>query len=195
MYEGCDSLIGDYCEMYKLCSICGRLKYHTRFASNGRDKSRRKSYCHECKYFKRKGSKDIFNTQLLGEATIRIGLKFKTKRRVFYTVPYEDAVRMVEERTAGIVNSTLIHLFNTKVTFKEMVLKKDGYVCKYCNGFGNTIDHVVPISKGGKTTFSNCVCACENCNKEKGNLSVEEFMNIKKNKVKKILKSFKNIRM
>lgn len=84
---------------------------------------------------------------------------------------------MVEERTAGIVNSTLIHLFNSEVTFKELVLERDGYVCEYCRGFGDTIDHVIPKSKYGKTTFSNCVCACKKCNVEKGNLSMEEFLN------------------
>ncbi|MBG9445583.1 hypothetical protein ABE66_13205 [Cytobacillus firmus] len=84
---------------------------------------------------------------------------------------------MVTERTAGIVNPTLIHLFNSKRTFKSMVLERDEYICNYCKGFGNTIDHLIPKSKGGKTTFSNCVCACEKCNKEKGNLSIKEFLN------------------
>lgn len=169
---------GDYCNLYKTCSICGRTKYHTRFASNGRDKSRRKSYCHECKYFKRNGSKNIFDTQVLEKSSITVGVKYKSQKRLFYRVSYEDAVRMVTERTAGIVNRTLIHLFNSKRTFKSMVLERDEYICNYCKGFGNTIDHLIPKSKGGKTTFSNCVCACEKCNKEKGNLSIDEFLNI-----------------
>lgn len=170
-------MIGAYCKLFKYCSICCRLKHHSKFASNGRDRSKRKSYCHECKYFKRKGSKNIFNIQALENSNITVAIKYKSKKRGFYLVPYVDAVRMVEERTVGIVNSTLIHLFNSEVTFKELVLKRDGYVCKYCNRFGDTIDHVIAKSKGGKTSFSNCVCACEKCNKEKGNLSLDEFLN------------------
>ena len=32
-----------------------------------------------------------------------------------------------------------------------------------------TIDHVVPRSLGGRTTWENCVLACQDCNKRKGN--------------------------
>ncbi|MFJ7306706.1 HNH endonuclease [Peribacillus frigoritolerans] len=164
-------MIGSFCKMYKTCSICGRVKYFTKFASNGRGKSRRKSHCHECKYFKRKGSKDIFNVQILEKSSIAVAVKIKSKKRVFYSVPYEDAARMVTDRTAGIVNSSLIHQFN----IREILLERDGYICKYCGGAGNTIDHVIPRCRGGRTTLSNCVCACKVCNKEKGSLSVSEF--------------------
>jgi 5-methylcytosine-specific restriction endonuclease McrA len=32
-----------------------------------------------------------------------------------------------------------------------------------------TLDHVVPRSKGGKTTWTNCCTACKECNSSKGN--------------------------
>jgi len=32
------------------------------------------------------------------------------------------------------------------------------------------IDHIIPFSKGGKTSFENCVCMCEDCNLGKSNL-------------------------
>lgn len=171
-------VIGDYCKLYKNCSVCGRLKYHSRFASNGRDKSRRKSHCHECK-----GTKKIqysFDTKVLKKTRITVRLKVNSKTRLFNKISYEDAVIMVEERMAGIVNNTFIHQLYSKFTFKELVLERDGYRCKYCEGIGTTIDHVIPISQGGITTFSNCVCACEKCNSDKGNLSLEEFFNTRK---------------
>ncbi|PAW27571.1 hypothetical protein BKC07_19150 [Peribacillus simplex] len=164
-------MLGAFCKLYKTCSICGRLKRFTKFASNGRNKSKRKTHCHECKYFKRKGSKDIFNVQILEKSSIQVAVKIKSKARVFYSVPYEDAIRMVIDRTAGIVNSSLIHQFD----IREIVLERDGYICKYCGGAGRTIDHVIPRSRGGKTTLSNCVCACKECNSNKRNLSLEEF--------------------
>ena len=38
-----------------------------------------------------------------------------------------------------------------------------------------TMDHVVPLARGGKSTKNNCVVACKDCNTEKGNkLSVEK---------------------
>ena len=50
---------------------------------------------------------------------------------------------------------------------------RDLYQCQYCGETCDTheltIDHVIPVSKGGKTTWDNCVTACYDCNFEKGN--------------------------
>ena len=32
---------------------------------------------------------------------------------------------------------------------REKVLIRDGYICYYCGQEANTVDHIVPISKGG----------------------------------------------
>jgi 5-methylcytosine-specific restriction endonuclease McrA len=56
---------------------------------------------------------------------------------------------------------------------KQNVFLRDGFVCQYCNVEVNkrtaTLDHVLPTSHGGKTTFENTVCACTSCNSRKGN--------------------------
>lgn len=45
-------------------------------------------------------------------------------------------------------------------------------VCYYCkNKFSSqklTMDHVIPISRGGKSTKNNCVPSCKVCNSNKG---------------------------
>lgn len=50
---------------------------------------------------------------------------------------------------------------------------RDMMTCQYClNKFPQsqlTLDHVVPISKGGKTHWDNIVAACNPCNSRKGN--------------------------
>lgn len=163
--------------MYKTCSICKRVRYHSRFVSNGRDKSHRKPYCHDCRYFKKFGSKDIFNTKKLRKSNIKVTVKIRSKRKVFYKISYEEAVNMVKEKRAGIVNDSCIHQFD----FRDVVLNKYKNTCYYCGSKGNTIDHVIPRSKGGKTTFNNLVCACEQCNTEKGDFDLNKFLNTKKN--------------
>ena len=49
---------------------------------------------------------------------------------------------------------------------------RDASMCMYCGKeFGRhslTRDHVVPISKGGRDTWENVVCACFHCNSRKG---------------------------
>lgn len=56
---------------------------------------------------------------------------------------------------------------------KVQVWKRDNYVCYYCgkrNLQRPTIDHVVPVSKGGSSEFFNLVTACYSCNNAKGDL-------------------------
>lgn len=55
---------------------------------------------------------------------------------------------------------------------KTNLFLRDGWQCQYC-GCGvdrriATVDHVHPVSKGGRTTFDNCVTACGPCNTAKG---------------------------
>ena len=56
---------------------------------------------------------------------------------------------------------------------KSNVFLRDNYTCAYCGDHlekkSCTLDHVLPTSLGGKTTFENCVTACGPCNAGKGN--------------------------
>jgi 5-methylcytosine-specific restriction endonuclease McrA len=56
---------------------------------------------------------------------------------------------------------------------KSNVFLRDNFTCAYCNTILQkrecTLDHVVPSSHGGKTTFENTVTACGPCNANKGN--------------------------
>ena len=38
-----------------------------------------------------------------------------------------------------------------------------------------TIDHVIPSSRGGKSSFENCVAACKSCNSEKNDRTPSEW--------------------
>lgn len=56
---------------------------------------------------------------------------------------------------------------------KYNVFLRDLNTCQYCgNQFGRdnlTLDHVLPVSRGGKTNWENIVTACAPCNNVKGN--------------------------
>lgn len=54
------------------------------------------------------------------------------------------------------------------------VMNRDHYKCAYCLGVGTTIDHIVPASRGGRSTWQNTVAACYNCNQRKGDRTPEE---------------------
>lgn len=56
--------------------------------------------------------------------------------------------------------------------------RRDGWCCQYCGKRPKadeiTVDHVVPKSRGGITSFENCVLACIDCNKMKDDRTPEE---------------------
>ncbi len=76
------------------------------------------------------------------------------------------------------------------VTFsRRNVFKRDHYTCQYCGiqpGESElTIDHVVPRSQGGISSWTNCVLACIDCNKRKADRTVEQAkMKLRKPPVK-----------
>jgi 5-methylcytosine-specific restriction endonuclease McrA len=68
---------------------------------------------------------------------------------------------------------------STAVTFsRRNVAKRDHYTCQYCGaqpgGESITVDHVVPRSQGGTSSWTNCVAACEACNARKADRTPEQ---------------------
>lgn len=57
----------------------------------------------------------------------------------------------------------------------ELIIVFWGNKCAYCGGKYEAIDHVVPISKGGKHSSDNLLPACRKCNASKYVRDVEEF--------------------
>jgi 5-methylcytosine-specific restriction endonuclease McrA len=61
------------------------------------------------------------------------------------------------------------------VLSRNNILKRDNHTCQYCGIKENlTLDHLIPKSKGGKTTWTNLVTACKSCNSRKGDRSPED---------------------
>lgn len=49
---------------------------------------------------------------------------------------------------------------------RAVFLRDDGR-CQYCGAKAESIDHVIPRSRGGEHTWENVVAACERCNSAK----------------------------
>lgn len=50
---------------------------------------------------------------------------------------------------------------------RRAVFVRDCDSCQYCGGRAETMDHVVPRSRGGMHTWDNVVAACRRCNSKK----------------------------
>ena len=55
------------------------------------------------------------------------------------------------------------------------VLRRDSSRCGYCLGPANTIDHIMPKSRGGKDTWENLVACCLRCNNAKSDKTPAEM--------------------
>ena len=75
------------------------------------------------------------------------------KLRTFVRVPYRARVPMTR--------AALMH--------------RDRYRCAYCGARAETIDHVVPRSRGGEHCWENCVACCARCNHRKADRLLAEL--------------------
>ncbi len=65
--------------------------------------------------------------------------------------------------------------FKSVMLSRQNVFKRDGHECMYCGSKKDlTLDHVLPKSRGGKSTWDNLATACKKCNSIKGNKTPEE---------------------
>ena len=61
---------------------------------------------------------------------------------------------------------------------RKNLFARDDHTCQYCGPHGSlsqlSMDHVIPRSYGGKTSWDNIVCCCLRCNSRKGGRTPKE---------------------
>lgn len=84
-------------------------------------------------------------------------------------------------RPDGFVSSPRKRLPSYRKKRQRLFENQKG-ACHYCKRPTNfaafTVDHVVPLSRGGANVFFNLVGACQSCNSMKANLTAEEFAQV-----------------
>jgi 5-methylcytosine-specific restriction endonuclease McrA len=90
----------------------------------------------------------------------------------------EHAEREIHSANASMSRPVVIRLVTyvriprdthrRKIT-RRAVFARDDWTCQYCGCRTQlTVDHVIPRSKGGGSTWDNIVAACAPCNRRKG---------------------------
>lgn len=96
--------------------------------------------------------------------------------------PHEDWIRSVQfeiqvPRVIRLLNYDRLPRRALRLN-RHTVFARDGHRCQYCGRRFPTaelsLDHVVPRSRGGETTWENVVCACLWCNVKKGGRTPQE---------------------
>jgi 5-methylcytosine-specific restriction endonuclease McrA len=94
----------------------------------------------------------------------------------------EEAIRTPSRRLRiprVILLQAYDHLPRAKVRFSRLnIYSRDNSTCQYCGRRPSraelNLDHVVPRSRGGRTSWENVVCSCVPCNLRKGGRTPEE---------------------
>lgn len=101
-----------------------------------------------------------------------------------YEIFYEDCIlnliKKLKNRNGTFYNDreiwdSICRVERGKVSNKMRfsIYKRDGYRCCKCGAIQNKytkleVDHIIPIAKGGKSTYENLQTLCHKCNVEKG---------------------------
>jgi hypothetical protein len=77
---------------------------------------------------------------------------------------------------------------------KEFLDEKKNARCIYCNRKLNiqnaTMDHIVPISKGGNNCQVNLITCCFVCNNERGDIEFTKYLKLKNEKYRNVKEIF-----
>ncbi len=95
---------------------------------------------------------------------------------------HEDVERSIRTVSESYPMPSVIRLqhyvyipFKSVMLSRQNIFKRDGFECQYCGSVRDlTIDHVIPKSKGGESSWKNLVTACKTCNSTKGDLTPEK---------------------
>ena len=83
--------------------------------------------------------------------------------RTFGPFPWPRVLRLVR------YVKTAFQYARSPAWSKRGVLRRDGHRCGYCHGRAETVDHLLPQSRGGRNSWLNTVAACMRCNHLKAN--------------------------
>lgn len=92
-------------------------------------------------------------------------------------------VHLVRSATESIAVPSVIRLreyvhipFRAQVPMtRAALMHRDNHRCGYCGGRADTIDHVIPRSRGGGHCWENCVACCAKCNHRKADKLLSEL--------------------
>ena len=92
-------------------------------------------------------------------------------RSVSTVLPLPSVVRLVDY-------VQVVSRFGLVRCNRKNILLRDRHQCQYCGVLCRhsdiSIDHIIPRSLGGKTSWTNVVAACHGCNRRKGALLLED---------------------
>lgn len=172
----------------KPCSACKETKPFSEFPINKALKSGYNSACKECmkkrsraqyrkhvekrlaekaEYREKNREQLKLNAREYRKRAWDVNKKWRTENREKIKETAARRRERIREQKVGVISMRYI----------DRLLQKP---CVYCGGEATEIDHVIPISRGGKHSIGNIVSSCQSCNQKKSTKLVIEWKAIGK---------------
>lgn len=163
----------------KTCTKCGITKPETDFYFR-KDNNKYRNECKDCtkKFKAQRESKPGVKEER--------ARKERERRKL-----HKDRINATLKKQRSTYLKEKVKMQNANNSHKRRVITKDGTttaeliewkstqipICVYCGATHNlSIDHIVPLSKGGTHTTDNLALACLSCNYSKNNTSLIYWM-------------------
>lgn len=107
------------------------------------------------------------------------GQIYRKKRNLFTDIEVQTLISRLNNKRGNFYTDrkiwdSICRVERGKVSNKMRfsIYARDGYRCRMCGASGKfaqlEIDHIMPIAKGGKSTYNNLQTLCHKCNIKKG---------------------------
>jgi len=154
----------------KVCTKCKVLKDLADFNISKRNIDNRRSDCKQCEYAQKRAWV-IKNRERLNIKRRNRANSIEQKQKIAERVKKWKKLHPDKKKAYQVQRRSKIKNLITDLTTSQWDEIKSfyNYCCAYCGKETKlTIDHVIPIAKGGHHTANNVVPACLSCNSSKG---------------------------
>ena len=121
-----------------------------------------------------------FSVKVTLYCSLMNGVVYHKKSSIFTPEEIKELIQRLNNKNRGYYNDKeiwdaicLVERGKVSNKMRFAIYERDGYRCCNCGRSDNEsnleIDHIRPISKGGKSTYNNLQTLCSTCNKNKGN--------------------------
>lgn len=173
----------------KQCSKCKEIKSFNEFSWMSKQKNIRQTYCKTCKHLYYLDNQERIKNRTREwqlnnpeRTSIRV-MQWQQDNREKQKKTWNKWFNKPENREKMRINDN----FKDKITrsgLREFLLNMQEKKCLYCNKIFNknilqdskSIDHFIPVSKGGLNEFNNIVLCCRSCNSKKKNKLPQDFL-------------------
>lgn len=167
-------------EQFKTCSVCLQILPLNNFQPRNKNSEHYFTYCKKCGY-----QKQVLWNRNNRERKAATSKRWHDKNRQVVNEKQRQRKRNQPEYYTNLAN---VRRARKQANGVFKILERElkairRQPCFYCNQLTKrmTLDHIIPISKGGRHSIGNLLPSCLPCNASKGNKLLIDYLQYRKN--------------